>query len=378
MKEDYLKVIDKRTWTQLKAKGGINIVVYGVPIGADYEEFRKSVSTYLESVHYTRDFATASNYLQMVTSPRAYDAYQTCINSRQDIPLSLFVETEDATSLIVRVTYRPQTDVSEMITLSGDVQGGTVVGAPAGKLFPPKKTNTKWENRVLVNRTPGTQKTVVQVSSSKFSAPQIWASSRADGWIELRYSGTTEAKEEDAPFRHAVQTEHNDNKTIDCKSVVGHTKTGVCISGNRGSSSVQPPYFLKNASVICEGGGCGWVRNKSATITNDGLTLEVYGENWGASCQVIGLADKYKRFGKDAASCGSPGRVPVIYGASAVMEATAACEKIATIHYTTAINNSNGAMQFSGQGDGTIMPRGEVISTPGMHQRSFFLQQPSP
>jgi hypothetical protein len=373
LKEDFLRTVNEETYKQMQKDlhtwGSYFKVIEG---GLDYKQFDENRRKYFETVHYKRDYDSALAIVWLTTKPRAYASYDKCLETLADGPaLKLWVESEDPSSMVVKISYRPPVGGTP-ITLSGTVQGGQVSGVPTGKLFKTRKLTTTWEHRVNVVRTVGTPTTVVTIAPSRYSAPQIWRSTRSDGWIEVVTEGNAEAV---VGRREAkVLTENNDGRDEDknCRSKVGAVD-GFCLSGNRSSIQAEATQFFTDATSRCEGSGCSWTRSVAASISADGRTLGIYGENWGPVATLFAIANLHQRYGTNGASCGSAARIPVIVGQPVVLTTNSACKPIAVVSYS--IDGASGIMKMdAAQGDGTIARNGDLVETPGLVYGTYVLQ----
>jgi len=375
LREDYLRIVDEETWNRMSKEietwGSYFEVIKG---GGDYRQFDERRRKYFESIHYTRDLATATSVLSLTTKKRAYDSYDKCIQSLGGgPPVILVVETEDQNAIVMKACYRPPINAAS-ITISGSVSGGSVDGQPAGMLFPDKTVQTTWEQRVRIKRSPGVPETVITVTPSAYGAPQIWHSKHADGWIEISADGTADAVIGEKSVE--VLTEDNNERDEDdnCRSKVG-AKDGYCLSGNRNSVRAPHPQFFSDPKAMCVSGGCGWTRGIVASLSEDNHVLNLYGENWGPRATLQATATLHQTYGTGGASCQATGRVPVVFGRPINLSILTACQGIALVSYEAEFGA--GQIKFdapTGSGDGKISRIGALIETDGVAQGSFVLQ----
>ena len=141
---DYLRTIDAETWQQLKTSNDASALALfsgGLfSLSDDYSTFDEKRTKYLETVHYSRNESQAINILQITTSPRAFPAYEQCLEHLSQVGLVVFASKEDVNQIELHVKYQNPSGVSSIV-LTGLVSGGSVPGAPVGHLW---KDGTRW------------------------------------------------------------------------------------------------------------------------------------------------------------------------------------------------------------------------------------------
>ena len=77
------KHVDSSTYEEIKTGAGVSATIYGVPIGANYDEYQKNISTFSldEDAFYSNDEFRNISWTGL--SEQSADAYKTCIRSQK-------------------------------------------------------------------------------------------------------------------------------------------------------------------------------------------------------------------------------------------------------------------------------------------------------
>jgi hypothetical protein len=350
---DYLKSIDAETYQQLKSDNKLNFLGLSddgaIKLDDNYDSFNEIRNKYLNNVHYSRNQQQALAILQETTNPRAYTAYQQCLESLGSgtgSPLRVYAVNEDMDTIELRVKYG---GVGRKV-LVGTVFGGEVAGAPSGHLW---KDGVKFEANVtkpfFIRRARGVSETLVSVNTADGSSePVTLRFKRADATIALEYDGTVDVLRRKGRTTATV-TPNNDMNVGNCDNQVGRDNGRYCISHTTVSMQTTPPFFFRNPSTQCWGHGCDpWTRDGVASISADGLTATTWIDNWSASVQAVIVADEYERMG--AKQCGNDGPIPVVKDQAVVFTALKECLSIATVHWVHLPDHSEATFRFGDQG----------------------------
>jgi hypothetical protein len=101
-------------YNEAKQQFGANAVIYGVPIGANYGEFRRNTYNKVQSLH-VQDFEKrAYAYATSALPPESLDAYKSCLLSLGG--LSLVAGKSGSTSYTMWVVYFPPLDARANLT----------------------------------------------------------------------------------------------------------------------------------------------------------------------------------------------------------------------------------------------------------------------
>lgn len=368
---DFLKTIDQSTWQELKTDASINLIVAEVPLGANYAEFDKTRTTYLEKQKYRRSEFEAHNIIKTVTSDRAYTAYEACLRAADTgSGLRVWASKETMDIIELRVLYRNPPN-KPSVNLIGQVEGGTVLGAPSGSLWNDEKKiwGINVERIVRVRRQPGTSETAIIVSSDDGASPVSLTFNRADGVVRLRFDGTVDVLRQKGVSGPAVNTPNNDNNKGSCPNSTG--KEGkYCRSRTSANISTTAPKFLANVAPHCSGSGCGWTKGLSAVKISD-TEYQGFIENWGPVASLYLTADLYERLGP--ASCGSQSEIPVIKGISTVFSLNKECLPMARLEWKKLPSGDQGSVAFANDGDATLKRNGEIQESAGVITAAYRL-----
>lgn len=348
---DWLKSIDASSYKDLQEKNDGNF--FGVFNGGtfdlkdDYSKFSTERDAYLEKQSYKLTRNEALNVLQRTTSPRAYDAYAACLRSVSS-GLTVWADRESLDQIHLIVRYQNPSGVTSM-TMKSELTGGSVQGAPAGALWaqsPVWTVNQEKPFTIVAQR--GSPETDVTISPDDGEPPQTITFKRADATVQLLFEGSTSnAVQRDLQYK-GPGTQNNDGQKGHCAGWVGNVGGNACVSGNNWNNvpKLAPPYYYANARVECpaEQPGCQFVRAAKATISDDGLRIAGYIENWGPEVYPVIHADKYEHLA--AAQCGNNGPLPIVGGQSVVLEVPNECKDIAVVEVTTLPNNATSAFKF--------------------------------
>ncbi len=351
-REDYLKTIDAESWSQLKTSKKTSASLFDLfSFDDSYDKFSEKRDRYLESQKYTRTIEQARQVLSIVTSERAYPAYEACLRTASTgAPLRVWVSSETMESLSVRVRYNNPPGVKSM-KLEGWITGGSVERARAGASWNgARRWGVNQEVLLKVNRAPGTAQTTIRVASADGATPVELQMARADGVLRVVYNGSVDV------FRQHVRAEqdtpHNDSKSA-CRDKVGMHDGKWCTSRTIVTLLTAAPRKLKNVGYSQQAGhGCQWSAVPApARLENEGLRAVGEIHNRGPSCKFIVTADEYETLG--AAQCGGEAVTPVVAGVPVALSVRNDCIGIAQISWQGAAAAGAGAIGFGSDGAGS-------------------------
>ncbi len=356
---DYLKSIDSETYSKLTQDNQFfleGLTQYGpFKVGDDYKSFDEKRTKYLENVHYTRTQQQATDILKLTTSDRAYNAYETCIRSiGTGGGLLVWASQESLDVIDLHVKYANPPSVTSMI-LTGDVSGGSVEGAPAGKLWPDHtfftwNDTSKWgvnqERVYAVHPEHGVNDTRVSVKTDNGEPPVTLHFFRADGELMLDFVGVNDVARQLNATSPVIGTPNNNENRGGCPNEFGRADGKYCISRTTVSLSVSPPYYLRNATAQCSGGGCPWghfIAQPSFDMDSQRVTAQF--DNWGSAVSIFVLANVYEHV--NTVQCGgSQGPFPVRFNQAVIFHAADDCKPLAVVRWKRLPGQEQGIMPF--------------------------------
>jgi hypothetical protein len=365
---DFLRSVDSQSWEELRTKQQANVSLFDIfSFGDDYATFSQKRNRFLETEHYNRNEEQAKSIIQIVTSDRAYPAYEHCLQTVSSGPaLRAWASRETMDEIDLRVRYVNPPGVKQIV-LDGHVEGGSVDGAPVGRLWNKTKVwGVNQEFLFVVKRAPGTSNTKVVIDAEDGSVPVALNFERADGTLTLKYAGTVDILRQ-ANRENSVRSPNNDHNRGNCPNMVGHHDGKWCTSRTSVSLSTQAPHFFGNVRGICRGGACPWTGSGPAKLENNNTSASFYLDNWGSAVDAVVIADDYERV--DASKCGGDGPIPVVLKQSVVFTGVKECLPMATIQWTKFPNKSQGAAKFGqNAADNTV-----VLTSPTIDNGSVVL-----
>jgi hypothetical protein len=350
---DYLKSIDKEDWEEWQRSNDSSwtgsYAGANISLTDNYQEFDKKRSTYLETVHYNRTEQEALDIMQLTTAPRAYEAYEKCITSVDyGSPLRVWAASEDMDKIQLRVRYVNPPSRSR-ITMIGIVDGGSVTGAPAGRLWTGNKLwGVNQEFSFEIKRAAGASTTSVTVSPNDGSSPVRMDWKRADAALTLSYVGTTDV------LRHqnmiaGDNTPNNNEKRSGCVRESGRHDQ-YCQSRTTVVLQTSAPQFFQNARGNYSRDKCPWCYATDPSISADGLIAQFFIDNWGSPVPIVLTADLYERL--SSSQCGLDTTIPVVFKQAVVMTVLTECKPIATLKWKLLTGTqSEGTLKFGDQSD---------------------------
>jgi hypothetical protein len=96
-------LVSEGEWNDASQKGGASAVIYGVPVGANYQDFKSRVSQMSQSYNQSLSTEQLYNLAWTGLDPIAADAYKACLDSQQ---LGLLVAVRSATASAISLLVR--------------------------------------------------------------------------------------------------------------------------------------------------------------------------------------------------------------------------------------------------------------------------------
>ena len=102
--------VSERAYNEIKQKAGASAEIYGVPVGANYGEFRRSIQESATRYTSTLTLSQATNILWTGLDPSGANAYIECIRAKaaRNNGLSLGVRAATKEEIAVLVTWSPR------------------------------------------------------------------------------------------------------------------------------------------------------------------------------------------------------------------------------------------------------------------------------
>lgn len=347
---DYLRSIDFQTFQEMKQSFSASQWA-ALPSGLfkgdeDYNSFDQKRTQYLENSHYNRTQSQALNILQITTSPRAYSAYDNCLEHLTQKGLLVWASKEDTQHIELHVKYVNPPRIKSM-RITGLLSGGEVDAKYRGHLWPDR---TAWgineDKIVTITRRPGSSETTVVISTADDAYNFSHTYYRADGTLTLSYPGSTDV------FRgvrtaSATFPDNGGNKGH-CTNEIGHKDGKWCTSRTTLTLTTTAPRFFTAPSVACLSWGCQWVASeRGETVSPDGLTASGHIDNFGPSGTATLSARESEHVTK--AQCGGDGPIPVILGQTVTFTTLKDCLGIAVINSVRFADNSQLVAHFGSQ-----------------------------
>ncbi len=95
--------VDSRSYEEIKQKAGANAIIYGIPMGGNYDEFRKNVKDTSEHFEEHLDLDQATNVAWTGLSRFGAGAYRDClVASQTGLSLQLTAATETEVSFVLK------------------------------------------------------------------------------------------------------------------------------------------------------------------------------------------------------------------------------------------------------------------------------------
>jgi hypothetical protein len=361
---DYLKSIDAATWEEIRRSSnsdfGAEYSDVGLSMSDSYAAFDAKRSQYLEKKSYHREQDEALKILQITTNPRAYSAFDSCIRA---LPvgsgLAVWATTETLDQIELHVRYMNPPSVPSM-AMEGMITGGSVAGAPVGRLWPDGTTwGVSQEKVFLIDAAPGVAETRVIVAPTDGSPPASLSFKRSDGMLQLTFSGSVEVLRQE---RTADVTTPSVNHHDWCPAHVGWEKHA-CIQLNRIELNTASPRFFKNARHgPCSQEGCSWSTPGPIVYSPDRTHVSSTRNDWGPEFTFTLVADEYETV--SAQQCGAPAAIPIIRGQSVVFGVPKDCLAIGALMLTELPGQTKTALKLGDKttSDGHLVLDSQVDS----------------
>jgi hypothetical protein len=152
--------VSEQTYDEIKHDAGVNAVIYGVPVGASYGDFKKHVDDRVNSLRTSLTHDQAINVMWTGLDPNAVTAYSTCLQTVVLSSSGLHMVVRSATARDIALTLRwvPRGTDPRMINLTWSGLRTDI----DGKALP--HTITQGEQTVIVARPKARQQLAVNSS----------------------------------------------------------------------------------------------------------------------------------------------------------------------------------------------------------------------
>lgn len=100
------EMIDESTYQQLKQGMGANATIYGVPMGAKYENFKENINTFRKITNVSLTTSEFQNILWTGLDPVAGQAYAKCIDAQVTTSNGLFLIPRQANENFITIVIR--------------------------------------------------------------------------------------------------------------------------------------------------------------------------------------------------------------------------------------------------------------------------------
>src|SRR5690242_4329785 len=113
-------IVTKDVYDTIKQGGGANATIYGIPVGADYEEFRKHVDEEMRSHQESLTTEQARNIMWTGLDPNSPSVYAQCIDAflRKQPGLHLAVRSATDNDISLIVGWNPQGPLPNSINVT--------------------------------------------------------------------------------------------------------------------------------------------------------------------------------------------------------------------------------------------------------------------
>lgn len=95
--------VTESQYNEVKQKAGLNAVIYGVPVGANYSDYQKSLQEKTSSYKESLTQSQATNVMWTGLDPQSSNAYAECLKTRMFSQPGVHVDVKSATRLEVSV-----------------------------------------------------------------------------------------------------------------------------------------------------------------------------------------------------------------------------------------------------------------------------------
>lgn len=96
-------LVSEGEWNEASQKEGASAIIYGVPVGASYQDFKKRVSQLTQTYNESLSTEQLYNLAWTGLDPNAVDAYKSCLDNLQ---LGLLVAVKSATASTISLLVR--------------------------------------------------------------------------------------------------------------------------------------------------------------------------------------------------------------------------------------------------------------------------------
>jgi len=138
--------VSREAYDEVKHNGGINVVIYGVPVGANYDDFHSRAEKEVSDKHESLSESQAHNLMWTGLDPNSTTTYSDCLRAVVFSTAGLHIATKSATKsdVALLVRWTPQGNNPGRIPVTWSQTGPSLRGFP--------ETLTQGETTIVVPR----------------------------------------------------------------------------------------------------------------------------------------------------------------------------------------------------------------------------------
>jgi hypothetical protein len=113
-------LVDQNTYEEIKHNGAGSATIYGVPVGANYEDYKNTIASYKQSTNQSLSYSQQVNVAWTGLDPNAPSAYRDCLRAEQlKTGLHAFVIAATTTNILVRINWNVPGFATTRIEIAG-------------------------------------------------------------------------------------------------------------------------------------------------------------------------------------------------------------------------------------------------------------------
>src|ERR1700735_142265 len=182
---DFISVVDKKTFEQSKTSNSFGASVPLADdllrISDDWTQFQEKRTSYFHAIHYTSHYQEGEYQHLEITSPLAYPAWNTCIetlaaSNSASGGLYAWKAEDKEDSVVVNIYYKvPENTKNKFKIVS--LQGDTKIGSSATVSRKPQSIRTEQKTNILIDRpkSNGVPQTIVATFKAGNFASNIYS-----------------------------------------------------------------------------------------------------------------------------------------------------------------------------------------------------------
>lgn len=366
--DDYLNIVNEGTYNLFKNDARLGGKVFGISLEGGYQSFDEHRRQYLNKVHHIRNKEESRHYLEFATSTRAFESYDKCLAESNQPGLKVWASevSPETIELKVRWVNFPSGTGhgNHDVGLVGTVQGGSVDGAPADRLWVgSKKWGIMQTRSFTIKRSEGATVTRVKVQPDNGSPSVELRFPNADATVQVGYQGYQDTLVGNVSNVARTEDVHEGFDAGRCVKKIDPDNR--CAKRTVVVLKVDSGYVLKNVKTSCPTSpNCSHADDFDKVRMIDERTYDAHVDNWGPPRELVITGEKYER--RQASSCHERGILPVLKGRQIVVEVEAECRSIAVVKWKDLRDQNEGQFRFGEQGDSFLTLVGSPLDNPGM------------